>query len=131
MFIKNKPWIAQLLSIVILFSGVFSSVAQAQMISAPQIQQQYDKTELLSALDKTLAKENVQKTLTTLGVDSNLIKERDNNLTSEELAQLNSQIDELPVGSGALGLIVLIFVVFVITDMLGATDVFPFVNKVN
>jgi len=131
MFIKNNPWIAQVLSIVILFSGVFSSVAQAQMISAPQIQQQYDKTELLSALDKTLAKENVQKTLTSLGVDSNLIKERANNLTSEELAQLNSQIDELPVGSGALGLIVLIFVVFVITDMLGATDVFPFVNKVN
>jgi len=131
MFIKSKMWIVRVLSIVILFSGVVSTAAQAQMISASQVQQQQDKAALLSALSETLAKEDVQKTLLSLGVDSQVKEERANNLTSEELAQLNSQIDELPAGSGAIGVLVFIFVVFVITDAIGATDVFPFVNKVN
>jgi hypothetical protein len=131
MFIKSKMWIVRVLSIVILFSGVVSTAAQAQMISASQVQQQQDKAALLSALSETLAKEDIQKTLLSLGVDIQVIEERANNLTSEELAQLNSQIDELPAGSGAIGVLVFIFVVFVITDAIGATDVFPFVNKVN
>lgn len=126
MTIKLNSIVARLLSVVILFSGVFSANVQAQMISAPQVQQQYDKTQLLNAFEQ----ENAQKILLSMGVDQDQVKERINNLTSEELAQLNSQVDELPAGSGVLGLIATIFIVLVITDMIGATDVFSFVHKV-
>lgn len=126
MSIKIKLAFARFLSLIILSSGIFCASAQAQMISAAHVQQQYDKTQLLDSL----AQHNVQKAMLSMGVDESLVKERINNLTSEELAQLNTQIDELPVGSGIVGLAVFVFVVFVITDAIGATDVFPFVHKV-
>ena len=44
--------------------------------------------------------------------------------------QLSSMLErDMPAG-GILGAIVLIFVVFVITDAIGATDIFPFVRPV-
>jgi hypothetical protein len=51
-------------------------------------------------------------------------------MTQAEVAQLNQQIDQLPAGSGVLGIVVLIFIVFVITDVIGATDIFPFIHPV-
>lgn len=127
MTIKLNSTVARLLSVVIFFSGVFSANLQAQMISAPQVQQQYDKTQLLNAFEQ----ENAQKILLSMGVDQDQVKERISNLTSEEITQLNNQIDELPAGSGVLGFIATIFIVLVITDMIGATDVFSFVHKVD
>ena len=66
-----------------------------------------------------------------MGVDIDQVKDRVNHLTSDELAQLNQQMEEMPAGSGIVGAIVLIFVVFVITDVIGATNIFPFIKSVN
>jgi hypothetical protein len=52
-------------------------------------------------------------------------------MTDEEIAQLNQQIDELPAGGDVLGILLVIFIVFVITDVIGATDIFPFIHPVN
>lgn len=52
-------------------------------------------------------------------------------MTNAEVAQLTTELDELPAGRGLLGAAVLIFVVFVITDAIGATDIFTFVRPVN
>jgi hypothetical protein len=52
-------------------------------------------------------------------------------MTDEEMAQLNQQIDELPAGGDVLGILLVIFLVFVITDVIGATDIFPFIHPVN
>jgi hypothetical protein len=42
---------------------------------------------------------------------------------------------EMPAGGGAFGIIIgaalFVFIVLLITDMAGATDVFPFVKKAN
>jgi hypothetical protein len=42
-------------------------------------------------------------------------------------------LDELPAGEGFVGVVVgaalIIFLVLLITDLLGLTDVYPFVNK--
>jgi Family of unknown function (DUF6627) len=58
------------------------------------------------------------------------IESRIDQMTQQEIAQLNQQFDQLPAGGGAVGLIVLIFLVFVITDVIGATDIFPFIHPV-
>ncbi len=46
-----------------------------------------------------------------------------------------ARIDQLPAGGDGLGVIVgaavLIFPVLLITDVLGVTDIFPFVKKVD
>ncbi|TPW09573.1 MAG: hypothetical protein FD130_2475, partial [Halothiobacillaceae bacterium] len=49
-------------------------------------------------------------------------------MTDSEVAQLNSRIAELPAGGDVLGLVVFLFVFFVITDAIGITDIFTFVR---
>ncbi|MDO8826379.1 MULTISPECIES: DUF6627 family protein [Methylophaga] len=121
---KLFAWIALL--------GFFGSVtlpAQAAMISTPDViqsqQSQYDREQLFSMLDR----DDVQEKLVSMGVAPELVQERINSMTDFEIAQLNQQINDMPAG-GILGVIVLIFVVFVITDAIGATDIFPFVRPV-
>ncbi|MCB2427000.1 DUF6627 family protein [Methylophaga pinxianii] len=121
---KIFAWIALL--------GFFGSVTlpvQAAMISTPDViqsqQSDYDRAQLSSMLDR----DDVQEKLVSMGVAPELVQERINSMTDFEIAQLNEQINDMPAG-GILGAIVLIFVVFVITDAIGATDIFPFVNPV-
>jgi len=104
--------------------------AQAAIITNDQIiqqsQQQTDKTALLQMINRS----DVQQRLLDMGVTSADIEERINQMTPEEVAQLNQQLDQLPAGSGIIGIIALVFVVFVITDVIGATDIFPFIHPV-
>lgn len=121
---KVFAWIALL--------GFFGSITlpvQAAMISTPDViqsqQSAYDREQLSSMLER----DDVQQQLLSMGVAPETVQDRVNSMTDFEIAQLNEQINNMPAG-GILGAIVLIFVVFVITDAIGATDIFPFVRPV-
>ena len=121
---KIFAWIALL--------GFFGSVTlpvQAAMITTPDViqsqQSEYDREQLFSMLDR----DDVQEKLLSMGVAPEVVQDRINSMTDFEIAQLNQQINDMPAGE-ILGAIVLIFVVFVITDAIGATDIFPFVRPV-
>jgi len=83
-----------------------------------------------SALLENLEREQVRSQLSQLGVDADAVKERVAQMTDQEIATLNERLGDLPAGGDVLGVIVLIFVVFIITDAIGATDIFPFVHPV-
>jgi len=123
-----KRTLALILSISLF--GLSFGQAQAAIIANNQIihqaQQETDKTALLQMIHRT----EVQEQLLDMGVTSADIEERINQMTQEEVAQLNQQLDQLPAGSGIIGIIALVFVVFVITDVIGATDIFPFIHPV-
>lgn len=108
-------------------------VAQASMIGTTEVvqaQQQLDRQQLLAMLDD----QDVQGKLVALGVERDQVERRIRSLTNAELAHFNQQLSEAPAGAGAggiLGIIVLFLVIFVITDMLCATNVFKFVNCIN
>lgn len=90
-------------------------------------QHQYDKDELLQALSTA----EVEAQLVELGVDPQQVKDRVASMTAEEVQQLNAELAEMPAGAGILGVALTLFIVFVITDMLCATDIFGFVNCIN
>jgi hypothetical protein len=71
----------------------------------------------------------VQTALISQGVDLEMAKQRVASMTDEEVRALNQKMDEMPAGSGVVGAVVLIFLVLLITDIAGLTDVFPFVKK--
>jgi hypothetical protein len=103
---------------------------QAAMVSNQQI---IDKTYQINdkqTLLQTLNREEVQQQLISMGVNAADIESRISQMTQEELAQLNQQMTVLPAGADGLGLVVLVLLVFVITDMLGATDIYPFVHPI-
>lgn len=105
--------------------------AQAGLISNQQLLQQTAPTALQLEWQQQLSSPQAKAQLMALGVDPVAAQARIERLTPEELAQLQARMDELPAGSGVLGVIVVVFVVFIITDLLGATDIFPFVRSVN
>ncbi|MDO9622671.1 MAG: PA2779 family protein [Pseudomonas sp.] len=106
-------------------------MASAAMIGTGEVlaeqQQQVDRQQLLSMLDE----QGVQEKLLGMGVDRAQVEDRINSLTSAELAQFNQQLSEAPAGAGVVGVIVLFLVVFIITDMLCATNIFNFVKCIN
>ena len=72
-----------------------------------------------------------KKKLEAMGVERDQVEKRINGLTAAELAQFNQQLDQAPAGAGVVGVIVLFLVIFIITDMLCATNIFNFVNCIN
>jgi hypothetical protein len=80
-----------------------------------------------------LAREDVRRQMETMGVDPSQIESRLATLSDSEVRYLAQQIDQMPAGQGAIGLIIVIgivvVVVLLITDIIGVTNVFNFVNK--
>ena len=99
-------------------------IANAQLID--QVQQANDKDALLQTINRV----DVQEQLLSMGVTTAELESRINQMTQQEIAQLNQQINDLPAGGDILGIIVLIFIIFIITDVIGATDIFPFIHPV-
>jgi hypothetical protein len=82
-------------------------------------------------IEQTLARADVAAALQVRGVSVDAARERVAALTDAEAAQLAAQIDQAPAGAdGVLGTIVFIFVLLLITDILGLTKVFPFTRSV-
>ncbi len=79
-----------------------------------------------------LGRDDVQQVLVQHGVNAVEAQQRVASLSDAELAKLAGQIDQLPAGGDAVGAVVgavvLIFLVLLITDLLGLTHAFPFVN---
>jgi hypothetical protein len=105
-------------------------VAHAAWVGTPAVladqQVQFDRERLLSAL----ARGEVQEQLKALGVDPAQAAERVAALTPEEIQALNARMAEMPAGGiDALGAVVFIFLVLLVTDILGFTNIFPFVNS--
>ena len=112
------------------FMGMMTTPLQAAMVSTPDMisseQAHYDREELKSLLTR----DDVQNKLQAYGVTPAQAEQRVAAMTNNEVAELNAVIQDAPAG-GIVGAIVLIFVVFIITDVVGATDIFPFVRPVN
>ncbi|MGD8762057.1 MAG: PA2779 family protein [Desulfobacteraceae bacterium] len=79
-----------------------------------------------------LDRSDVQAALTARGIDPSEAKARVNSLSDAEVKKIAAKIDELPAGGNALGFVVVaalvFFLVLLITDMLGFTDIFTFIN---
>ncbi len=107
----------------------FLPAAQAAMIGTGQImdhqQAQQDRAHVKTLLKRT----DLAAQLKGAGVDPTQLQARVDALTDGEVALLAEQLDQLPAGSGILGTAVFIFLVLLATDILGYTEVFPFVKK--
>ena len=108
-------------------------LAQAKMVTTDQILSQSTSSDDRAQVMTFLMREDVQRHLAGLGVDPAEATSRVASLSDEEIQQIAGRLDELPAGEGGLGVVVgailIIFLVLLITDLVGVTDVFPFVKK--
>ncbi len=83
-----------------------------------------------AALDALLARDDVRAQFEALGVDPAQARERVQALDDQQVRELAARLDQMPAGAGVLGVIFAIFVILLVTDILGLTKVFPFTRSV-
>lgn len=105
--------------------------AQAAMIGNQQIINQNQSQQTRDSLQQLLDQDTARQQLQAWGVSPEQINSRIDSLTDAELARINQQLNDLNAGGSVLGILLVIFIVFVITDVIGATDIFPFIHPVN
>ena len=81
-----------------------------------------------------MAREDIQAALVSRGIDPQEARARAEALSDAETVRLADTIERLPAGgASALGIIVgtllVVFIILLITDILGYTSVFPFTKK--
>ena len=122
--------IAKLFIAFIVSLSLFSTTMFAGVISTKDVLHESTSNATINGF---LAKQEVQAKLAELGVSSENIQNRIASLTDEEIAQINEKIDSMPAGGNAggaiLGVLVFIFIVLLITDILGFTKVFNFTRS--
>ncbi|MBA3597433.1 MAG: PA2779 family protein [Methylibium sp.] len=134
----NKRWVATLVAISLSYAGALQS-AQAALVATEQVaaeqgvvsidaQAMQQRAHVLSYLDRP----DVIAGLQERGVEAEQARERVAALTDAEVAQVAHTLDTAPAGAGPsiLGTIVFIFVVLLVTDILGLTKIFPFTRSV-
>ncbi|MEZ5541831.1 MAG: PA2779 family protein [Pseudomonadota bacterium] len=128
MTILLRP-LAILLSLLLAIMPVMS--AQAGMVGNSDLLANSAHQQTRDSLQQLLDRQDAQQQLQALGVSPEWARDRVAHLSDSELARLNQGIDQLEAGgSSVLGVLLIIFIVFIITDAIGATDVFSFVHPV-
>lgn len=134
---RFKRSIAALAATSVLMASAWTNVQAAtistQEIAAAQAADNgiQDSATARAHIDATLARADLQTALQERGVDINQVRARVAAMTDSEAQQLATQIDQAPAGaSDILGALVFIFVLLLVTDILGLTKVFPFTRSV-
>lgn len=108
-------------------------LAQAAMVTTDQVIERPDQAGERERVEGLFLREDVREQLVLLGIDPDEAASRVASLSDEEIQEIAGRLDELPAGEGGVGVVVgailIVFLVLLITDLLGVTDVFPFVKK--
>lgn len=118
----RKTFLGSVISVFLLGSVQANAalVDNQQLAHQVQVEQQRDSVRTL------LAREDVRAALMDYGVSEEAVDMRVNQLTAAELQQMHAKLAELPAGADSgVGLILGIIFIFIILDLLGATDIFP------
>lgn len=128
-----KP-VCVFLVLTLIFFQFPMGIAKASIISTEQILDTTSSKENRQRVLAFLARQDVRDKLVSLGVEPAEAAARINALSDREINMVAAEMDNLPAGQGAvgtiLGVILIVFLVLLVTDMIGATNVFPFVKKV-
>jgi len=116
-------------ALVVLLAVALTGVAP---LRAAQAQPIVNAAEARADLQATLARADVQAELVTLGVSADEASARVASMSDAEVLALHGKVADLPAGQGfaeaVAGILLVTLLVFVITDLLGYTDVLPFIN---
>ncbi len=77
-----------------------------------------------------LSRADVRQALEKQGVNADSAVQRVAAMSDAEVAQIAGRIDQVPAGGDVLSLVFTVFIVLLVTDILGLTKVFPFTRSV-
>ena len=112
-----------ILSLSIMSSGLVPA-AQAAVVGTSEALALDDRQSQRAYVERQLARDDVQRLMIALGVEPLQAQSRVASLSDAELAQLASELDSLPAGGSVLALIGAVFVVLLILELVGVTNIF-------
>ena len=123
--------VAHILTICVCFVGLPIPAAQADLVATDRIEvTQAARTSARAHLASLLDRADVRAALESRGVSAEDAKARVAALNDDEVENLAAKFDSLPAGGSGfeslLWFAFLVFVILLITDILGFTKVFPF-----
>lgn len=102
------------------FAGIVSTEEAAAVTSS------IERQKIISYLSR----DEVRKSLEERGVNPQAAVDRVNTLSDSEVQQLAADIENAPAGADVIGVLFTIFIVLLITDILGFTKIFPFTRSI-
>ena len=126
-----KPVSLVLAFFMLMISGPFQS-AYAAIIGTETVLDSARGPEARAYLIQLLAREDVRNALVTQGIDPGEARARIGSLSDAEAINAADKFYQLPAASGFFETLLivafLVFLILLITDIAGYTDVFPFVK---
>ncbi len=113
-----------LLAMLSIQNPAYASIVGTDVAIAQQ-QGDIDRAKLLAMFER----DDLRDALIAQGVNPDNARERIAALSDEEVKSMVGQVDQLPAGGDAVGVVIFIFLVLLFTDIMGWTDVYPFVKK--
>ncbi len=104
--------------------------AEAKLISTDAVIAQYGALDHKEKLGQFLERADVMQQLEAMGVSPEAARLQVAMLTDEQIAELSQKIDTMPAGGDILGVALFVFLVLLVTDILGMTKVFPFTKPI-
>lgn len=121
---RVRKFIINLVSFSLLSVGFVQS-AGAGMIGTQQLIDGNSRNATSTRVETLLAREDVAQQLQAFGVDQAFLMSRVDNMTQAELVQLEGRLDKnVAGGDGAIAVIGVVFLVLMILELTGVTDIF-------
>ena len=132
-FVRARRAIAATLVLGLSLSATVQPV-MAQAISTEQaatvLMASPQASEARARLNAALDRADLAQALADRGVSIDQVRARVAALTDAEAAEVLRQIDSAPAGADVIGTLVTVFVILLVSDILGLTKVFPFSRSV-
>ncbi|WP_220807928.1 PA2779 family protein [Noviherbaspirillum aridicola] len=126
---KLKRSTASLVTLALMLGGL-AQPAGAAIVTTEQLVAAPSSAAGRARIAELLERPQVAQRLSALGVDADDARARVAALSDEEASALAAHLDSAPAGGDFFATLGLIVVLLVVTDLLGVTDIFPFINSV-
>ena len=120
---KTRGLLVRLVSVALVSAG-FMQFSHAGMIDTGYMVDSEAREASLARVEVLLARDDVANQLAALGVEQAMITARLQGLSDAELLALEGQIDKQLAGGDAIAIIGIVFLVLMILELVGVTDIF-------
>lgn len=107
--------------------------AQARMVATEEITAAAQTSPMSTSRDKVtqfLVRDEIRQAMLGQGVTPEAAMARVAAMSDSEVAELAGRVDQAPAGGDVLGVLFTVFIVLLVTDIMGLTKVFPFTRSV-
>ena len=118
-----RNFVVRLVSLSLLSLGL-AQASGAAMIGTGQAVQQDAREARITRVETMLARQDVARQLVMFGVDPLAVQSRVGNMTDAELLAMEGGLDKHMAGGDAIAVIGVVFLVLIILELMGITDIF-------